>query len=112
MKDFLGYKNVVDAIPVLGKDGITDAFDIEYIDYRNVYSCGKTRPKEIHIKTRVYVREFDPNSVAPDGNIHGFGNPVVYTTRHKGKKTPKKPIKEAPKKKLRVTKIIKKNEVK
>ena len=64
--EFLGYKNVVDAEAIIGRDGCADGFKITYVEK------GKTRIRD------VYVREFDWNSVGCDGRVHGFGKPVMY----------------------------------
>lgn len=79
MSEFLGVKNVVDAQPILGKDGCADGFKIVYVEDRKL-SNGMTR--QVHREKTVWVREYVPEN---DGMIHGFGNPTVYL-RTKGKK--------------------------
>lgn len=69
MKEFLGIKNVIDAQPILGADGITDGFNIIYMREVNV----RGKPVMRECKKTVYVREFDQNSVGNDGCLRGFG---------------------------------------
>lgn len=74
MTEFLGIKNVIDATPIIGKDGMADGFEVIYLRDTNVR--GKTVARQC--KQTVYVREFDYNSVGNDGCIRGFGkaNPM------------------------------------
>lgn len=55
MTEFLGIKNVVDAKPIIGKDGIADGFEVYYLKQGTAH--GKTITKQC--KQNVYVREFD-----------------------------------------------------
>lgn len=69
MTEFLGIKNVIDATPIIGKDGMTDGFEVIYL--RDTVVRGKTVARQC--RQTVYVREFDYNSVGNDGCIRGFG---------------------------------------
>jgi len=68
--DFLGIKNVIDAKAILGKDGMTDGFNVRYFVERK-YANGKI--KRVEKRDTVWVREFDPSSVGNDGSIRGVG---------------------------------------
>lgn len=85
MNEFMGIKNVIDAVAIVGADGCADGFRIIYKEPRKVKVGNKVIEKMVEKECVKYVREFDFNSVKSDGNIHGFGCGTVYT-RTSGKK--------------------------
>ncbi len=90
MTTFQGIDNVIDAAPILGADGIADGFVVHYIEFKTVRFGKKTFEKPVEKTRTVYVREFNPNSVANDGSFHGFGNVTVYKRSTPKVKQPKK----------------------
>lgn len=89
MNEFMGIKNVIDAVAIIGSDGATDGFRIIYQEPRSIKTRnGKVIEKMVEKECVKYVREFDSNSVRSDGQIHGFGCGTVYT-RCSGKKAKK-----------------------
>lgn len=82
MNEFLGVKNVVDAVAILGNDGKTDGFKIVYQESRKVKVGKKVFNRTIEKEIVKYIREFDPHSVKSDGSLHGFGNKIVYSRKN------------------------------
>jgi hypothetical protein len=82
MNEFMGIKNVTDALPIYGKDGCVDGFDIIHLVQREGSYKGT-----VEMRTTKYVREFDPNSV--EGHTI-CGNRTIYTrSSAKAKKAPR-----------------------
>lgn len=77
MTEFLGIKNVIDATPIFGKDGIADGFEVIYLRDTNI----RGKKVQRQCKQTVYVREFDCNSVGNDGCIRGFGKAIPMYKR-------------------------------
>ena len=89
MNEFMGIKNVIDAVAIIGSGGATDGFRIIYQEPRTIKTRGgKVIKKMVEKECVKYVREYDFNSIGSDGNIHGFGCGTVYT-RCSGKKAKK-----------------------
>lgn len=90
MKNFLGISNVVDAQPIFGKDGIVDGFDVYYETSKNIKVGKKILTKTNIAKRTVWVREFDQNSIASDGTLHGFGKGAILTSKNSRKVSERK----------------------
>ena len=73
--EFLGIKNVVDACPIMGNDGIADGFKVSFFEDKKLKN-GMIR--RIEKQRTIWVREYNPLSVKNDGLMHGFGNMTVY----------------------------------
>ena len=81
MKEFMGIKNVIDEVAIIGYDGMNDGFRIIYQELGSIKTRkGKIIEKFLKKECVKYVREFDSNSVRSDGQIHGFGCGTVYTS--------------------------------
>lgn len=84
--EFMGIKNVVDMEAILGNDGMADGFRVTYNEPKEIkLRSGKVLVKDCLKQRTVYVREFNPESVASDGVLHGFGNGLMIK-RSVGKK--------------------------
>jgi len=80
MNEFMGVKNVIDAVAIIGADGVADGFRIIYQEPRTIKTrSGKVIEKMVEKECVKYVREFDFNSVSSDGKFHGFGRETAYT---------------------------------
>ena len=105
MKEFMGIKNVIDAVAIIGADGMADGFRIIYQEPRTIKTRnGKVIEKMVEKECVKYIREFDFNSVGSDGKIHGFGRDTLYT-----RSTPstKKVVKKVASSKTKKTKMTK-----
>ena len=63
MEEFMGIKNVVDAQPILGKDGMVDGFYVFHEVDHKVKMFGKTQIRKDIGRSTVWVRDYEPDPV-------------------------------------------------
>ena len=59
MKEFMGIKNVVDAQPILGKDGMVDGFYVFHEVDHKVKMFGKTHIRKDIGRSTIWVRDYE-----------------------------------------------------
>lgn len=100
MAQFLGINNVIDAEPILGKDGVADGFKVYYLVDKTVRVGKREFTEQRECMKTVWIREFDYESVGNDGSYHGFGRGTQFlrlTTAER--KVSKKKVQKKPSKK-------------
>lgn len=101
MTQFLGINNVIDAEPILGKDGVADGFKVYYLVDKTVRVGKREFTEQRECMKTVWIREFDYESVGNDGSYHGFGRGTQFlrltTAEREARKNKKKTQKKSSK---------------